>query len=214
MQDGESSVPLPLFQLDMSLADDCLSLLLSPAEDEFVEGVGVIMEGFVEVCSVVDRMLENEDLVCTVIEEEGLEVQMAMRDLVLDEDFEEHRSTASGLLAGAYQDVVTFTSKYNPFRCALLEMGVAAGARMEAMVLRWCAHCWLCGQRDVQVSLSQARVDFYWSHRFLNVWRRSVWNFIASRSVYSRLESMEASGLALWFGVCLDTSGALQGNAH
>lgn len=111
-------MPLPLFQLDVSLADDCQSLLLSPAEDEFVEGVGVIMEGFVEACSVVERMLENEDLVCTVIEEEGLEVQMTMRDLVLDEDFEEHRGSAAGLLAGAYQAVVTFTSKYNPFRCA------------------------------------------------------------------------------------------------
>lgn len=117
MQDGDSSAPAPLFQLSVSLAEDCQSLLLSPAEDEFVEGVGVVMEGFVEACAVVERMLENEELVETVIEEEGLEVQMAMRDLVLDEEFEEHRSTAADLLAEAYQGLIKFTSMYNPFRC-------------------------------------------------------------------------------------------------
>ena len=107
---------MPLFELGVSLAEDCQSLLLSPGEDDFVAGVGVVMEGFVEACTVVERMLENEELVCSVIEEEGLEVQMAMRELVLDEEFEEHRGNAAALLAGAYHDVISFTTKYNPFR--------------------------------------------------------------------------------------------------
>lgn len=115
--EGSSSNPaVPMFELHVSLSDDCSSLLLSPGETDFVNGVDVVLEGFVETCHVVERMLENEDLVCGVVEEEGLEVQTAMKDLILDEEYEDLKTVAMQLLSTAYQNVVVFVGTYHPFR--------------------------------------------------------------------------------------------------
>lgn len=106
-----------MFELQVALSDDCASLLLSPGEADFVNGIDVVLEGFVETCHVVERMLENEDLVCGVVEEEGFEVQTPMKDLILDEEYEEHKTDAIQLLSTAYQNVVVFVATYHPFRC-------------------------------------------------------------------------------------------------
>jgi hypothetical protein len=118
-QDGGSIAKdiAPLFELHVSLSEDCKSLLLSPGESDFISGVDIVLDGFVETCNVVERMLENEDLVCKVVEEEGLEVQTAMKDLILDEEYDEHKSVVTQLLSNAYQNVIDFTGTYNPFRC-------------------------------------------------------------------------------------------------
>jgi hypothetical protein len=113
-----SSAPaVPMLDLHVSLSEDCQSLLLSPGEADFVNAVDVVLEGFVETCHVVERMLENEDLVCGVVEEESLEVQTAMRDLILDDEFEGYKAMAMQLLSTAYQNVVTFIGTFHPFRC-------------------------------------------------------------------------------------------------
>jgi hypothetical protein len=108
---------VPMFELHVALSEDCATLLLSPGEADFANGVNVVLEGFVDTCHVVERMLENEDLVCGVVEEEGLEVQTAMKDLILDEEYEEYKTVAVQLLSTAYQNVVVFVGSYNPFRC-------------------------------------------------------------------------------------------------
>jgi hypothetical protein len=105
-----------MFELHVALSGDCESLLLSPGEADFVNGVDVVLEGFIETCHVVERMLENEDLVCGVVEEEGLEVQTAMKDLILDEEYEGHKAAAMQLLSTSYQNVVAFVGTYHPFR--------------------------------------------------------------------------------------------------
>ena len=113
---SHSSPAVPMFELQVALSDDCASLLLSPGEADFVNGIDVVLEGFVETCHVVERMLENEDLVCGVVEEEGLEVQTPMKDLILDEEYEERKTEAMQLLSTAYQNVVVFVGTYHPFR--------------------------------------------------------------------------------------------------
>lgn len=131
--------PVPLFELQVSLSEDSESLLLSPGEADFVNGAEVILEGFVETCHVVERMLENEDLVCGVVEEEGLEVQTAMKDLILDEEYDEQKSVAMQLLSAAYQNVVVFVGSYHPFRYASCQPESAWGTIILAFKM-WCTH--------------------------------------------------------------------------
>jgi hypothetical protein len=109
----------PLFVVHISLPEGFDSLPMSPIQAGFANGVASVMNAFVETSCSVERMLENEELVGGVVEVDDVDVQTAMRDLVLDSDFDAQRSAAEALVAESYAHACSFKEQYERYRCSL-----------------------------------------------------------------------------------------------
>lgn len=107
-----------LFEVGVSLATECSGLLLEPKAAAFGDSVSALLAGMVEMCCSVERMLENGDLVEGVVGESDVEVATPMRDLILDDDFDEHKSRCQELMETSYAEVNDFVERYEPYRYA------------------------------------------------------------------------------------------------
>lgn len=109
---------LPLFEVEVSLAEGHSGLVLTPQHGAFTEASAALLSGLVDMCCSVERILENADLVEGVVGESDVEVATPMRDLILDDDFDEHKATCLQLVDTSYDQVNEFVARYEPYRCA------------------------------------------------------------------------------------------------
>lgn len=109
---------LPLFEVEVSLAEGHSGLVLTPQHGAFTEASAALLSGLVDMCCSVERILENADLVEGVVGESDIEVATPMRDLILDDDFDEHKAMCLQLVDTSYDQVNDFVARYEPYRCA------------------------------------------------------------------------------------------------
>jgi hypothetical protein len=103
--------------VELRVTEGC-ALVISPGKDDFLKGIGSVFESFAEACGDLERMLENEELVSGVVEATDVEVQTPMKDLILDEEYEAHRTEAEELIERSYAHVLLYMERYDPIRCA------------------------------------------------------------------------------------------------
>jgi hypothetical protein len=112
-----ASSSCPILQAFVFLADDNASLVMSPARERFADGVGDVLNCFADACCSVERLLENNDLLSKLDQDSSVDLSASMRDIIVNEQFDDHQIEAELLINQSYARAVERMQGYEKFRC-------------------------------------------------------------------------------------------------